>query len=170
MGDRTSLTLYEGMVGLLENAFINIKGRSYTITAEIETGDDNAQGVIISQAGRFGGWSLYMKDGKAVHEYNYFGLERTKITSPGKLGPGKHTVEYAFIADAMKPGTGGKAILRVDGKQVAEGFIPKTEPYSYSGDEGIDVGTDNETNVSNDYKEGDNRFTGRIQKVTVSKK
>jgi arylsulfatase len=170
MGDRTSLTLYEGMVGLLENAFINIKGRSYTITAEIETGDDNAQGVIISQAGRFGGWSLYMKDGKAVHEYNYFGLERTKITSPGKLGPGKHTVEYAFIADAMKPGTGGKAILRVDGKQVAEGYIPKTEPYSYSGDEGIDVGTDNETNVSNDYKEGDNRFTGRIQKVTVSKK
>ena len=168
IGDRTSLTLYPGMVGLMENAFINIKGRSYTVTAEIEVKDDKAHGVIISQAGRFGGWALYMKDGIACHEYNYFGLERTKIAAPSKLSPGKHTVEYAFVADATKPGTGGKAVLSIDGRKVAEGYIPKTEPYSYSGDEGVDVGTDNETNVSNDYKEGDNRFSGQIKKVTVS--
>jgi arylsulfatase len=57
--------------------------------------------------------------------------------------------------------------LYVDGAKVAEGYIPKTEPFFFSADEGIDVGVDNETNVSNDYKEGENKFTGKIKKVTV---
>src|SRR6185295_17874324 len=81
MGKRTSLTVYEGMTGLMENVFINTKNRSYTITGEVELANANTNGVIISQAGRFGGWSLYVKNGKVHHEYNYFGLERTNIGS-----------------------------------------------------------------------------------------
>ncbi len=69
-------------------------------------------------------------------------------------------IKYEFIIDEVKPAAGGKCILYVDGQKVAEGHIPKTQPYAYSGDEGVDVGTDNETNVTNDYKEGDNKFTG----------
>jgi arylsulfatase len=65
MGPRNSLDLYEGMKGIAENAFINIKGQSHTITAEVEVPSGGAAGVIIAQAGRFGGWSLYMKGGKA---------------------------------------------------------------------------------------------------------
>jgi arylsulfatase len=167
MGDRTSLTLYEGMTGIMENVFINIKTRNYTITSEVEVKDGNSNGVIISQAGRFGGWSLFMKDGKVCHEYNLFGLERTKVISPKSLAAGKHTIKYEFIIDAPKPGSGGKCILTIDGEKVSEGQIPKTQPFVYSADEGVDVGTDNETNVSNDYKEGDNKFTGKIKKVTV---
>ena len=64
-------------------------------------------------------------------------------------------------------GTGGKCALYVDGQKVSEGHIPKTQPYAFSGDEGADVGMDAETAVSNDYKQGDNRFTGKIVKVTV---
>jgi arylsulfatase len=60
--------------------------------------------------------------------------------------------------------------LSVDGQKVAERKIPKTQPYFYSGDEGVDVGVDNETMVSNDYKPGENRFTGKIEKVTVDTK
>ena len=60
--------------------------------------------------------------------------------------------------------------MYVDGQKVAEGKIPKTEPYAYSGDEGVDVGMDNETPVSNDYKERDNKFTGTIKKITVDVK
>ena len=56
MGSRTSLTVYEGMTGISENAFINVKGRKYSITADVELKDGNTNGVIISQAGRFGGW------------------------------------------------------------------------------------------------------------------
>jgi len=168
MGGRKTLTVYPGMTGMMENAFINVKGVHHTITAEVEVRDANTQGVIIAQAGYFGGWVLYMKDGKAHHEYNFFGLERTNIAGPAALAPGKHTIVYEFIPDAAKPGTGGRSILSVDGNKVAEGKIPKTQPFIFSGDEGTDVGLDAETNVSNDYKQVGNAFTGRISKVTVS--
>ena len=168
LGGRKSLTVYPGMTGMMENAFINVKGVPHTITAEVEVKDSNAQGVIIAQAGYFGGWVIYMKDGRVHHEYNFFGLERTNVASPGALAPGKHTIVYEFIPDEPKPGTGGRSILSVNGKQLAEGKIPKTQPFAFSADEGADVGLDGETNVSNDYKPAPaNAFTGRIVKVRV---
>jgi arylsulfatase A-like enzyme len=170
MGGRTSLTVYPGMTGMAENAFIDVKNRSYTITAPVELRDGNANGVIIAQAGAFGGWVLYMKEGKVHHEYNYFGVERTNIGGQTALSPGKHEIKYEFIVDAPKPGSGGKCALYVDGQQVATGRIPKTQPYAFSADEGTDVGVDNETAVSNDYKQSDNKFTGKIIKVTIDTK
>jgi arylsulfatase len=167
IGERTSLTVYPGMVGMTENAFINIKNRSFTITAPVELKDASTNGVIIAQAGAFGGWVLYMKDGKLHHEYNYFGVERTNIAGPNALSAGKHEIKYEFVIDAPKPGSGGKCALYVDGQQVAEGRIPKTQPFAFSADEGADVGLDGETAVSNDYKQGDNKFTGKIDKVTI---
>jgi arylsulfatase A-like enzyme len=167
---RKSLTVYPGMTGMLENAFINVKGVHHTLTAEVELKDAKTDGVIIAQAGYFGGWVLYMKEGKAHHEYNWFALERTNIGGDTALAPGKHTIFYEFIPDAAKPGTGGKSILSVDGKKVAEGQIPKTQPFAFSADEGADVGLDAETNVSPDYKQNDNAFTGKIVKVTVEQK
>jgi len=170
MGDRASLTVYPGMVGMTENAFINIKNRSYTITAPVELKDGNTNGVIIAQAGAFGGWVIYMKEGKVHHEYNYFGVERTNIAGQTALSAGKHEIKYEFVADSAKPGTGGKSILYVDGQQVAEGRIPKTQPFAFSADEGADVGIDAETAVSNDYKQNDNKFTGKIISVTIDTK
>src|SRR5205814_3980687 len=121
MGDRTSLTVYPGMTGMTENAFINVKNRSYNITAPVELEDANTNGVIIAQAGAFGGWVIYMKDGQLHHEYNYFGVERTNIAGPNALSPGKHEIKYEFVSDGPKPGAGGKSMLSVDGQQVAEG-------------------------------------------------
>ncbi len=167
LGPRTSLTLYEGMTGIAENAFINVKGRSYTVTADIEVPAGGASGVIIAQAGRFGGWSLYMKNGRVHHAYNYGGLQRTTVSSPQALPPGRHTVRYEFTYDGGPPGSGGGSRLLVDGQQVGEARVQRTMPFVYSADEGIDVGMDNETPVTEDYREGDNRFTGRIIKVTV---
>ena len=167
MGSRTSLTLGEGMTGIAENAFLNIKGRSHTVTAEIEVPRGGANGVIIAQAGRFGGWSLYMKDGRAHAVYNYGGLQRTTIAAKQTLTPGRHTVRYEFAYDGGAPGSGGVGRLVVDGQRVGEARIPRTMPFIYSGDEGVDVGTDNETPVTEDYAEGNNRFTGRIVKVTI---
>ncbi len=167
---RKTLTVYPGMTGMLENAFINVKGVRHVITAEVEVKDAKTNGVIIAQAGYFGGWVLYMKDGKVHHEYNWFALERTNIAGATALTPGKHTIVYEFIPDEVKPGTGGKSILSVDGKKVAEGHIPKTQPFAFSADEGADVGVDGETNVSPDYKQGDNAFSGKIVRVTVELK
>jgi hypothetical protein len=168
MGDRTSLTVYPGMVGINENAFIGVKNRSYDVTASVDLADSNAHGVIIAQAGRFGGWTLYMKDGRAHHEYNFFGVERTNIASEKPLGPGKHEIRYAFHSDGPKPGTGGRSELYVDGQLVATAQLPKTQPFAFSGDEGVDVGADLETAVSNDYAQGNNAFSGRIEHVTVN--
>jgi arylsulfatase len=170
LAGRKSLTVYPGMVGMMENAFVNVKGVRHTVTAEVELKDARTQGVIIAQAGHFGGWTLYMKDGKVHHEHNWFGLERTNVASPTALSPGKHTIVYEFVPDTAQPGTGGRSILRVDGQPVAEARIPKTQPYFFSGDEGADVGVDGETNVSDDYKQADNAFTGRIVRVTVEQK
>jgi arylsulfatase A-like enzyme len=165
---RTSLTVYPGMTGMMENAFVNVKGVRHMVTAEIEVADAAAQGVIIAQAGRFGGWALYAKDGRVHHEYNFFGLERTKVAATEPLAPGRHTIEYEFVPDEAKHGTGGKSLLRIDGVQVAEGHIPKTQPFAFSGDEGADVGLDAETAVSDDYPQGANAFTGKILRVTVA--
>jgi len=170
MNGRTSLTVYDGMKGMTENAFINVKGVPHTITADIEVTDANTNGVIIAQAGYFGGWVLYMKDGKPHHEYNWFALERTNVGAPSALAPGAHTIVYEFVPDAAKPGAGGKSIMTIDGKKVAEGHIPKTQPFAFSADEGTDVGEDGETNVSPDYKQGDNKFGGKIKKVTIDVK
>lgn len=171
LNGRKTLTVYPGMTGMLENAFINVKGVPHTITAEVELKDDKTEGVIIAQAGYFGGWVVYMKEGKPHHEYNFFGLERTNVAADAALAAGKHTISYEFIPDAAKPGTGGKSVLSVDGKKVAEKQIPKTQPFMFSADEGADVGLDGETNVSNDYKPGEpSAFTGKIVKVTVEQK
>ncbi len=170
MGDRTSLTVYPGMIGLMENVFINNKGTSFTMTADVDLPNDKTNGVIIAQAGRFGGWTLYMKEGKVHHEYNYFGLEHTNIGSAKAITAGKHVIKYEFVYDGGKPGSGGQSILYVDDQKVAEGRIPKTQPYAYSADEGVDVGMDNETCVSNDYQQGDNAFTGTIYKIVIDVK
>jgi arylsulfatase len=167
LGPRTSLTLYEGMTGIAENAFINLKSRSHSITADISVPAGGANGVIISQAGRFGGWTLYMKAGKPRYTYNYGGLEWTTIEAPQPLAPGNHTLRYDFTYDGGPPGTGGTGRLAVDGKPAGEKKIVRMMPFVYSADEGADVGMDSETPVSEDYKAGDNAFTGRVLKVTV---
>ncbi len=170
IGDRSSLTVYPGMIGITENAFINTKNRTYTITAPVELADAHTNGVIIAQAGAFGGWSLYMKDGTLHHEYNYFGIERTNLASAAPVAAGRHVLRYEFVADAAKPGTGGNCALYVDGKPVAKGHIPKTQPFAFSADEGVDVGMDGETAVSRDYTPAASKFTGKIVKVTVDVK
>ena len=77
MAGRTSLTLAEGMTGMTENVFINIKNKSKTITAEVEVPENGGNGAIIVQGGRFGGWALYVKDGVPAYDYNFLGLQRT---------------------------------------------------------------------------------------------
>ncbi len=170
LGDRKSLTLYEGMQGMLENTFMNIKNRSSKITAELDV-PARASGVILSQGGRFGGWSLYMKDGRPAYIYNFLGLARYTIASPQALTAGPATVTLDFAYDGGGPGKGGKAILYVNGKPVAEGRIEKTQPNIFSADETADVGIDNQTPVAEGIGIGpETKFTGKINKVTLEVK
>ena len=89
MWGRTSLTLYPGMSAMMENATLDIKNRSHTVTAEIEVPQGGGDGVIIAQGGRFGGWTLYMKGGKLKYCYNWLNMQRYTIESKDALAPGK---------------------------------------------------------------------------------
>jgi len=168
MGGRTSLTLYEGMQGMLENTFMNVKNRSSKITAELDIPPGGANGAILSQGGRFGGWSLYMKEGRPSYTYNYLGLARYTVVAPQALESGPATVVLDFAYDGGGPGKGGKATLLVNGKAVAEGRVEKTQPNIFSADETADVGIDNQTPVAEGIGVGpQNRFTGAIRKITL---
>ncbi len=168
MGERTSLTLYPGMTGMMENAFINVKNRSHSITAEVEIPEGGGEGVILAQGGRFAGWSLYMKDGRVSYVYNWVGKERYTITAPEILPAGHATIRYEFAYEGGdEAGMGGTGTLYVNGQQVAEGRIERTTPFLFSADETADVGVDEATPVTDDYAERHNAFNGTIEKVTV---
>jgi arylsulfatase len=108
-----------------------------------------------------------MKSDRVHHVYNFGGLQHTVVSSLTPLAPGRHIVQYEFVYDGGQPGSGGLSRLRVDGAPVGEARVPRTMPFLYSGDEGVDVGTDNETPVTEDYQAGHNKFTGQIHQVTV---
>jgi arylsulfatase len=171
MAGRTSLTLAEGMTGMLENVFINVKNKSKTITAEIEVPQSGANGTIIAQGGRFGGWSLYVKDDVAAYDYNFLGLMRSSIVATKPLAPGKATIRFDFAYDGGGRGKGGKGTLYVNDEKVAEGRIEHTQPGAFSADETADVGIDLGTPVVEAIgSAAKSRFTGRIPKVTVQVK
>ncbi len=164
MGDRTSLTLSQGMDGILENAFINIKNSSKTITASLELkGKD--RGIILTQGGKFGGWALYMDDGKPAYTYNWFGLDLYTVKSSKAIPKGSAEVKLDFAYDGGGLGKGGMATLYVDGEKVAEGRIDKTEPMIFSADETADVGKDDATQVvPATFKDvHDSEFTGYVK-------
>jgi arylsulfatase A-like enzyme len=171
MAGRTSLTLAEGMTGMLENVFINVKNKSNTITADVEVPASGANGAIIVQGGRFGGWALYVKDGVPAYDYNFLGMQRYSIVSTKPLAPGKSTIRFDFAYDGGGPGEGGTGTLFVNNEKVAEGRIDHTQAGMFSADETADVGIDLGTPVVESIGSGaKSQFTGHITKVTVEVK
>ncbi|OYY74068.1 MAG: arylsulfatase [Gammaproteobacteria bacterium 28-57-27] len=171
LGERTSLTLAEGMTGMMEGVFINVKNRSKTITAEIEMPEGAANGTLIAQGGRFGGWSLYVKDGVPAYDYNFLGLQHSTISGASKLPAGKSTLQFVFNYDGGGLGKGGQGTLLVNGQKVAEGRIERTQPGLFSADETADVGIDLGTPVVEAIgAEHKSKFTGHIPKLTVEVK
>jgi arylsulfatase len=169
LAGRTSLTVYNGMLGMSENVFMNVKNRSHTITAEVDIPKTGAKGVLLAQAGRFGGWSLYLKDGKPTYTYNWLGLQRYTLAAKQALPAGKATILFDFAYDGGGVGKGGTGTLFVNGKKVATGRIDRTQCCAFSADEGADVGADEGTPVTEAYKVPF-KFSGKIGKVTIELK
>ncbi|OHX67060.1 arylsulfatase [Flammeovirga pacifica] len=169
MGDRTNITLADGMTGITENTFLNVKNTSKTITATLDL-KGNDRGVIICQGGQFGGWSLYMNDGKPTYTYNWLGLNSTTITSSKAIPAGESDVKLVFDYDGGGNGKGGLATLYINNEKVGSGRIEQTTPLLFSLDETVDVGRDDATQVA--YEEfkntKDSDFTGYVKSVTVT--
>jgi arylsulfatase A-like enzyme len=163
----TSQMLYPAMRRLSENAVLNLKNKSYSVTAEVVVPDGGAEGVIVAQGGALGGWSLYTKRGMLTYCYNLLGLQRFTITGDAQLPAGSHQVRAEFAYDGGGLGKGGTITLYLDGQPAGKGRVDSTEAYTYSFDETTDVGCETGTTVSNDYRAPDSRFNGTINWVRL---
>jgi arylsulfatase A-like enzyme len=162
-----SQLLFGGMGRLTENSVVVLKNKSHAVSAQIVVPDGGANGVIVAQGGAFGGWSLYLHEGKPAYCYNLFGLHRFKVYGHEPVAAGEHQIRIEFGYDGGGLAKGGSVLLYVDGAKAGEGRVEATQPMIFSADETTDVGTDGGTPVSDDYGPKDSRFTGRIRWVQL---
>ena len=160
--------LIPGMTRLTEHAVLNVKNKSHTVTAQVSVPGAGADGVIVAQGGRFGGWSLYAHKGKLKYCYNGAGIQLTCIDGQTPIPAGSHQLRVEFVYDGGGLGKGGAISLFLDGQKDGEGRVERTMPFIFSMDETCDVGTDAGTPVSPDYPLRDNHFNGTIDWVELA--
>jgi arylsulfatase A-like enzyme len=165
---RSQFTYPGQLAGLPPSDAPSILNRSYSITADMEIPTGGAEGMIVTNGGRFGGFGFYLLKGKPVFLYNMVDLERFRWEGSQTLSPGKHTIEFSFTYDGPGFGKGGTGILKVDGKEVATNKIPHTIPFLMTIDETFDVGSDLRTPVSDKDYQVPFKFTGKLNKVTFN--
>jgi arylsulfatase len=159
--------LFAGMGRLSENSVVNIKNKSFAVTSDLEVPAKGAEGVIIAQGGRFGGWSLYAKEGKAKFVYNVLGIKWFNVEATKPIPSGKTQVRMEFAYDGGGMGKGGTVTLYCDGKEVGKGRVEQTQGFIFSADETTDIGYESGTPVSPDYSAHTSRFNGKIKWVQI---
>jgi len=155
------------MGGLPQDAILNLKNTSHSITAEIVTPDDHANGVLLGQGGTQNGWALYLKDGKLKYGYNYAMLKETSFTTTDPVSKGSHQVRMEFAYDGGGLGKGANVTLYVDGKKGGDGRLDATIPFTFGSEDRSEVGKNPGSPViPDDYKAG-SAFNGRVNWVVV---
>jgi arylsulfatase len=156
----------------------SILNASYNFKAEVEIPPGGADGMLITQGGRFGGYGFYVLKSKPVFLWNMVDLKRERWEGP-ELAPGRHTLEFDFKYDGLGIATlafnnlsgigrSGIGVLKVDGKEVASQKMERTIPLILQWDENLDVGSDTGTPVNDaDYKVPF-KFTGKLERITLT--
>ena len=171
---RTKFTYSGELKGVPASAAPNILQKSYRITAEVEIPEGGAEGMIVTEGGRFGGYGLFLSKGvagirygKPVFLYNLLDLKRTIWEGP-ELKEGKHAIVFDFKFDGGGFGKGGTGTLIVDGKEVDKKHMEHTTPIMFPEDEDFDIGQDTRTGVAMlEYRyDVPFKFTGKINKLT----
>jgi arylsulfatase A-like enzyme len=163
---KTVFTYSGTMPGIPTGNAPNIMAKSFTITTDVEVPEGGGQGMLVTLGGRFGGYGLYLLNGKPVFTYNFLDLERFRWEAPDVLAPGKHTIVFDFTYSGPGIAKGGAGVLNVDGKEVASHTIPHTVAFLMPADETFDVGVDTRTGVNDKDYQAPFRFTGKIAKLT----
>ena len=157
----------------------SILNASYNFKAEVEIPQGLAQGMLITQGGRFGGYGFYVLKGKPVFTWNLVDMKRVKWEGSEALTPGKHTLEFDFKYDGLGMGTlafnnlsgigrGGTGVLKVDGNVVAEQKMERTLPLILQWDEALDIGSDTLTGVNDQDYLPPFAFNGKLNRITLS--
>jgi arylsulfatase len=156
----------------------SILNASYELKAEVEIPQGGAEGMLITQGGRFGGYGFYVLKSKPVFTWNLVDLKRIRWEGPA-LRPGRHTLEFDFTYGGLGIGTlafnnlsgigrSGTGVLKVDGKEVSRQTMERTLPLILQWDENLDVGADTGTPVDDKDYQAPFRFTGKLDKLTLS--
>lgn len=161
-----SQLLFQGM-RVAEACILTLKNKSHAVTAQLTIPASGAEGVIVTQGGLAGGWTLYAKDGKLKYCYNFFGIEYFIIGSDTAIPAGDHQVRMEFKYDGGGLAKGGDVTLFFDGKPVGKGRVDRTQPMGYSADEACDVGADTGSPASPEYGVTGNSFAGKIHWVQI---
>lgn len=168
MGERKTMVLRPGMTRLNENTVLNVKNRSFSVTAHIVAPDNApAQGALIAQGGSFGGWAFYLRDGKPCYAHNFVGMETHKVIADKPIEPGSHLLRFEFAYEGGGTGKAGEVMLFCDDRTIGSGRIPRTVPGLFSFDEGLDIGLDSLDPVVDDYQTERGIFNGTIEKIIV---
>jgi arylsulfatase len=162
-----SQQFFAGMGRLSENSVVSMKNRSFSVTAEVDVPEDGAAGVLIAQGGRFGGWAVYARDGRARFVYNVLGIQEFAVEADTAIPAGTHQVRMEFAYDGGGLAKGGDVTLYHDGTEVGRGRVEATQPMVFSADETTDIGYESGTTVSADYTAAGSRFTGKINWVQL---
>jgi arylsulfatase A-like enzyme len=158
--------LFSGM-RVSENCVVNVKNTSHMVTAQVTVPESGAAGVIVTQGGGVGGWSLYAHEGRLKYCYNFFGIHYSIITADTPIPAGEHHVRMEFAYDGGGLAKGGDVTLYYDGQLAGKGRVERTEPMIFSADEACDVGADSGSPASPDYGPTGNKFTGQIKRVRL---
>jgi arylsulfatase len=152
---------------LSENSVVNIKNKSFSVTAEIVVPQHGVEGAIIAQGGSTGGWGLYVHDRKAKFVYNFMGLQLFTAEAVDTIPAGTHQVRMEFAYDGGGLAKGGNVTLYYDGKDVGQGRVERTMPMFFSLDETCDIGRDSGTSITTDYGRTTSHFTGKVSWVQI---
>ena len=169
----------EPVTGIPDGTAPNVLNTSYTITADIEVPQAGAEGIIVTEGGRFGGYGMYLLKGKPVFLWNLLDLKRVRWEGTEALTPGKHAIEYDFKYDGLGfatlafnnlsgIGRAGAGTLKVDGKVVATQTMDRTIPLVLPWDETFDIGSDTGTPVDDQDYQVPFKFTGKIDKLSIA--
>jgi len=171
---RTEFTYTGGLIDVPGSTAPNILNKAYTITAEVTIPEGGAEGMIVTQGGRFGGYGLFLSKGEAgfgyghvVFLYNLLDLKRTIWEGP-ELGAGKHTIVFDYKPAEPGLGKGGTGVLSVDGKEAAKNSMDHSTPITFPEDETFDIGEDTRTPLALvEYRyDVPFKFTGTIDKLS----
>ncbi|HSY60759.1 MAG TPA: hypothetical protein VK796_02735, partial [Cytophaga sp.] len=159
-------TYYPGTTEIPEASAAPTLGRSFKILAEVDL-SRTSTGVIVAQGSRFGGYSMFVKNGRLNYVYNFLGIPPEQSISCTVPAAGKHIVGVEFVKEKMGPNheTIGTVKLYVDGKVVAEKpFRTQSGHYAICG-EGLCIGYDSGDAVSQAYASQFPFTGGAIHKV-----
>jgi arylsulfatase len=145
----------------------SLLNRSYNITAEVEIPVGGAEGMLVTDGGRFAGYGFYLLKGKPVFTWDLLNVERVKWQGNDALTPGKHTLEFDWKYDGPGLGKGGTGTLKADGIVLDSHPMPHSLPISLMWNETFNVGLDTGTPVDDQDYQVPFRFTGKIPKLTI---